>query len=69
MYVLLVLQQHALLDEALPAELAAVPPIAKVLVFRLLVLVQVVLLGRAVVTLIAPVRLLPSVTVDVPLQS
>ena len=62
---LLVLPHSALRDEALAAELAVVTLDAEVLVLRLLVLVQVVLLGCAVIALVAHVRLLPRVSVDV----
>ena len=59
------LPHPALRDETLPAELAVVALDAEVLVLRLLVLVQVVLLGGAVVALVAHVRLLPRVGVHV----
>ena len=64
-YCLLVMPQHARLDKSLPAELAIVALDAKVLVLVLLVHLQVVLLGRAVVAIVTPVRFLPSVGVDV----
>ena len=59
------LPHSALRDEALPAELAVVALDAEVLVLRLLVLVQVVLLCRPVVTLVAHIRLLSRMCVDV----
>ena len=62
---LLVLPHSALRDEALAAELAVVTLDAEVLVLRLLVLVQVVLLGCAVIALVAHVGLLSRVSVYV----
>ena len=62
---LLVLPHPALRDETLPAELAVVALDAEVLVLRLLVLVQVVLLGCAVVALVTHIRLLSRVSVHV----
>ena len=59
------LPHSPLRDETLPAELTVVTLDAEVLVLRLLVLVQVVLLGCAVIALVAHVRLLPRVSVDV----
>ena len=59
------LAHSALRDEALPAKLAVMALDAEVLVLRLLVLVQVVLLGRPVVTLVAHIWLLPRMCVDV----
>ena len=62
---LLVLPHSALRDEALAAQLAVVALDAEVLVLRLLVLVQVVLLGRPVVTLVAYIWLLSRMCVHV----
>ena len=59
------LAHSALRDEALAAQLAVVALDAEVLVLRLLVLVQVVLLGRAVVALVAHIRLLSRMRVHV----
>jgi hypothetical protein len=52
---LLVLSDPALRDKTFSAQLAVVVLDAKVLMFGLLVLVQIVLLGRAVVALVTPV--------------
>jgi hypothetical protein len=61
---LLVLPYSSLSDKAFPAQFTVMALYAKVLVLGLFVLVQVVLVGRPVVTLVTDVGFLAGVCVD-----